>query len=245
MTRKPRGKADPLEQEIEVALNPGAFIPDRACFSFVSDLDGVAAKIAKLTRSDPARAVTLYETFLAGCYEKAAGDLVAMNGELVGALLTVLCSNVKPEKLRAKAAISLGPVLEQAHTEGFEDMDDVPITQRTLHAIRETLRKTYLDADVPQGVRRRALEASVRAPQDWHRDAIRAVFNSGDEAWQLTATFCNALRARFRGGDPRGAGENPTIHYDPVCAAGNWEVDAAWPHISPPSPSLLRRRLWS
>ena len=57
---------------------------------------------------------------------------------------------------------------------------------------------------------------------------------SGDEAWQLTATFCNALRARFRGGDPRGAGENPTIHYDPVCAAGNWEVDAAWPHISSP-----------
>jgi hypothetical protein len=32
-----------------LVLNPGAFIPDRACFSFVSDLDQVAAKIAKLT----------------------------------------------------------------------------------------------------------------------------------------------------------------------------------------------------
>jgi len=70
MTRKSRAKADPIEREIELALNPGAFIPDRACFSFVSDLDEVAAKIAKLTASDPSRAVTLYETFLAASYAK-------------------------------------------------------------------------------------------------------------------------------------------------------------------------------
>lgn len=71
MTRKPRGKADPLEHEIELTLNPGAFIPDRACLSFVSDLAEVAAKIAKLTKTDPARAIALHETLLAGCYEKA------------------------------------------------------------------------------------------------------------------------------------------------------------------------------
>lgn len=70
MTRKLRTKADPIEQEIELALNPGVFIPDRACFSFTSDLDEVAAKIAKLTTSDSARAVTLYETFLAASYSK-------------------------------------------------------------------------------------------------------------------------------------------------------------------------------
>jgi hypothetical protein len=70
MTRKPRAKADPLEREIELALNPGAFIPDCACFSFVSDLDEVAAKIAKLTANEPSRAVTLYETFLAASYAK-------------------------------------------------------------------------------------------------------------------------------------------------------------------------------
>lgn len=70
MTRKARGKVDPIEQEIELALNPGAFIPDRASFSFVSDLDEVAAKIAKLIAGDPARAVTLYDAFLAACYLK-------------------------------------------------------------------------------------------------------------------------------------------------------------------------------
>jgi hypothetical protein len=70
MTRKTRAKADPIEQEIELAFDPGAFIYDGACFSFVRNLDVVAAKIAALTDSEPARVVTLYETFLACCYEK-------------------------------------------------------------------------------------------------------------------------------------------------------------------------------
>jgi hypothetical protein len=88
MSRKPRRGADPLEVEIELALHPGAFIPDRACFSFVSDLDGVAAKIATLIRTDPAQAMALYETFLAGCFEKAEelDDSSGSFGQFVGEL---------------------------------------------------------------------------------------------------------------------------------------------------------------
>ena len=71
MARKPRSKIDPMEQAIELAFNPDAFISYNACESFVSDLEDVADSIGKLTVSDPARAVILYETFLAGCYEKA------------------------------------------------------------------------------------------------------------------------------------------------------------------------------
>jgi hypothetical protein len=70
--RKPGGRPDPLEREIEMALRPGVFIPDRACFSFVSDLEDVAGGIAGLIAGGPTRAVTLYETFLAACYEKAS-----------------------------------------------------------------------------------------------------------------------------------------------------------------------------
>jgi len=33
ITRKRLAQADPIEHEIELALNPGAFIHDRACFS--------------------------------------------------------------------------------------------------------------------------------------------------------------------------------------------------------------------
>ncbi len=71
MTEKRRRKLDPVESEIETALQPGSFIPDRACFSFVGELEGVAATIAKLVPIEATRAVEFYETFLAGCYEKA------------------------------------------------------------------------------------------------------------------------------------------------------------------------------
>src|ERR1035438_10129435 len=67
--RKKRG--DLIENEMELALSPGEFIGDRACFSFVSGLEVVAAKIEALTGTDPARAAGLYETFFAGCHAKA------------------------------------------------------------------------------------------------------------------------------------------------------------------------------
>ena len=82
-------------------------------------------------------------------------------------------------------------------------------------------------------MRRRILEASVRAPQDWHQDAVRAAYSSADEVWRLTAVFC----MRFvRGFDEQILealdSKNPDIHCEAVLAAGNWEVDAAWPHVA-------------
>jgi tetratricopeptide (TPR) repeat protein len=89
MKRKPRRSADPIKRQMELALNPGAFIPDRACFSFVSGLDEVAAVIRKLTRTEPVRAAALYETFLAGCYAKAddLDDSSGSFGQFVGDLI--------------------------------------------------------------------------------------------------------------------------------------------------------------
>ena len=162
-----------------------------------------------------------------------AGDFTVINDELADALLSILRSGDESEALRGQAAISLGPVLEQADMDGFEEADGVPIAERTFHRIQESLRKLYRDADVPREVRRRILEASVRAPQDWHPDAVRAAYGSDDEVWRLTAVFC----MRFvRGFDEQILealdSRNPDIHYEAVCAAGAWEVDAAWPHIA-------------
>jgi hypothetical protein len=162
-----------------------------------------------------------------------AGDFTVINDQLVDALLSLLRSGDKPEEVRGRAAISLGPVLEHADTEGFEDTDDLPITERTFHRIQESLRKLYMDASVPKEVRRRILEASVRAPQDWHQDAVRAAYGSDDEVWRLTAVFC----MRFvRGFDEQILealeSANPDIHYEAILAAGNWEVAAAWPHVA-------------
>jgi hypothetical protein len=57
------------------------FISYGACFSFVSRLEEIAAKIATVVNTDPSHALELYETFLAGCYEKA-GELDDFSGNL-------------------------------------------------------------------------------------------------------------------------------------------------------------------
>jgi hypothetical protein len=159
-----------------------------------------------------------------------AGDLTVINDELIDALLAVLRSAGEPEALRAQAAISLGPVLEQGATDDFED--GPVITERTLDGIQESLREAFTDATVPKEVRRRILEASVRAPQDWHEDAVRAAYAGGDEDWKLTAVFC----MRFvRGFDEPILesldSKNPDIRREAVSAAGEWGLTAAWPHV--------------
>lgn len=161
-----------------------------------------------------------------------AGDYTVINDELVAALLAIVRNGKESEDLRAKAVISLGPILETAYFDAFEDPGAVPISEKTFHRIQASLRELYMDMDVPMEVRRRTLEGSVRAPQEWHREAIRDAYSSGNALWRLTAVFCmryiqgfdtqilEALKA-----------ENQDVHYEAVCAAGTWEVDAAWSHI--------------
>lgn len=162
-----------------------------------------------------------------------AGDLVVINDELADSLIAIVGSPNEPEKLRARAAIALGPVLEQTDTDGFEDPDlEPPITEGKFHSIRASLRKIYSDNSVPKLVRRRILEASVRASESWHTDAIGAAYSSGDRDWMLTAVF--SMRW-VRGFDDQILdalkSADPDIHYEAVDAAGNWEVAAAWPHL--------------
>lgn len=162
-----------------------------------------------------------------------AGDFTVINEDLVEALLAIVRSSGAAEKLRGQAAISLGPVLEYADTEGFEDSDEVRISERTFETIQETLRTLFRDADVPGEVRRQILEASVRAPRDWHQGAVRAAYHSDDEGWKLTGVFC----MRFvRGLDEEILealdSEDPEIHREAVGAAGAWGVEAAWPHVA-------------
>lgn len=163
-----------------------------------------------------------------------AGDLTVINEELVDALLAILRSGDRSETVRGQAAISLGPVLEDADTAaGFDDDAELPIAKRTVAVIRESLRTLYMDAGIPAGVRRRILEASVRAPEDWHPGAIRAAYASDDQAWRLTAVFC----MRFvRGFDAQIVealdSVHPDIRHEAVGAAGTWAIDAAWPHVA-------------
>jgi hypothetical protein len=162
-----------------------------------------------------------------------AGDYTVINDELVVALLSIVRNGEESEVIRAKAVISLGPVLETAYIDEFEEPEAVPISEETFHGIETSLREFYMDLDVPMEVRRRILEGSVRAPQEWHQEAIRDAYSSGDALWRLTAVFCMRY---VRGFDTQILealeSENEEIHYEAVCAAGTWGIDAAWLHIA-------------
>ena len=178
---------------------------------------------------------------------RLAGDLNVINDQLADALLAAIRCPDEPEQLRAVAAIALGPVLELADTDGFEDPDDVPITQRAFRNIQDWFYKLHFDNSVPKEVRRRILEASVRAPEEWHQNAIRAAYSSGDKEWILTAVF--SMRW-VRGFDDQILealkSDDPEIQCEAIQAAGNWELAAAWSHIlalvrdaATPKPLLL------
>jgi hypothetical protein len=55
----------------ENALQPNHFISSHAAAEFIEVLEAVAREIEKLRGMDAGRAVQLFETFIAGCYEKA------------------------------------------------------------------------------------------------------------------------------------------------------------------------------
>jgi len=161
------------------------------------------------------------------------GDETIINDELADELLAIVSEGNNSESLRAKAVISLGPSLECAYMHEFEDAEDVPISENKFHEIQESLCKLYMDTDIPQEVRRRVLEASVRAPQDWHQDVIREAYSSTDESWKLTAVFCMRFVRGFNDQILEALEtEKQDIHYEAVCAARNWEVDAAWSDIA-------------
>jgi hypothetical protein len=161
-----------------------------------------------------------------------AGDFTVINDRLSDALLKIAGNAAEPAELRAAAAISFGAVLEQGDLFGFEDPDDVPVTEETFERIQSTLHDLYSDRSVPVLVRRRALEASIRAQQDWHPEAVAQAYSSGDRDWRLTAVF--AMRW-VRGFDDlilqALQSTDPEIHIEAVQAAGDREVKAAEIHL--------------
>lgn len=178
-----------------------------------------------------------------------AGDYTVVDDELVVALLSLVRDGRRAERVRSEAAIALGPALESADMEDFDETDptpESPISQRTFQSAQRSLAELYRDSSVPKQVRRRILEASVRAPQDWHQDAIRAAFASGDDEWRLTAVFSMGYAPGFdRQIVESLASRDPEVHYQAVVAAGVWSVLEAAEHVAalataPGTPKPLR-----
>ena len=94
MKRARHPQSDPMERQIEVALRPGEFVHDRACFSFVSALEHVVAQIQKLIPAQPTRAAALCEAFLAGCHAKAE-QLDDSSGNFGMFVKDLICLSIK------------------------------------------------------------------------------------------------------------------------------------------------------
>jgi len=102
LNRKASRAADPLERSIEAALDPGRFVYDRACFSFVRDLEEVESDVARLMGTAPDRAASLYEAFLAGCYEKVE-EVDDSSGSFGTFVTTLFCGWIKARQAAGRA----------------------------------------------------------------------------------------------------------------------------------------------
>ncbi|MFO7986694.1 MAG: hypothetical protein R6U38_12595 [Desulfatiglandaceae bacterium] len=163
---------------------------------------------------------------------KLAGDYTVINDELADRLLSMVLSHEESEPIRARAAISLGPALAAVDMDMFEDPEEMPISINTFHKIQTSLRDSYMDTHTPKEVRRRILEGSVRAPQDWHQKAIREAYLSDDPDWHLTAVFSMEYVSGFHPEILEAFNsEDENIQYHAVRASGSWEVQEAWPYI--------------
>jgi HEAT repeat protein len=136
-----------------------------------------------------------------GTVVELAGDLVVMDDEIAGLLLGVLRGD-SPDDVRGRAAIALGPALEEAGDLGFDEEFDSQFDTRVLsearvNEIQSILRGLHDDENVPLLVRRRALEASIREPREWHAEAVRQAYGRADKDWKLTAIFCMGHFAEF------------------------------------------------
>lgn len=122
---------------------------------------------------------------------EAASDISVIDDDLACALLGVVRDGGRSNTVRARAAIALGPVLEwidEALT--YDAPFESPISRQSFEGTRRALRETHDDADAPTDVRRAALEASIRAPEQWHRHAVEAAWAHDDPRWRMTAVFC-------------------------------------------------------
>ncbi len=158
-----------------------------------------------------------------------AGDYTVINDDLAGTLLAVVKDDTEDDELRSEATTSLGTALENAFIMGFDDPDDILVSESLYNEIRATLQTLYMSQELPKIVRRKILEGSVRSPEQWHPEAVREAYAQDDREWRLTAVFC----MRFVDGFSEQIletleNEDPEFRYHAVRAAEAWEVEAAW-----------------
>jgi hypothetical protein len=158
-----------MEAEIEHALDPGRFVSDRGCYRFVDNLEQVAAAIGRLVADEPTRAATLYETFLAGCYEKA--EEVDDSSGSFGMFAQSLISGW----ITARQAAGADPQQTSARLLAWMDDDQYGFCHRLEHEVATVFDEAGLAAFI---------------------DAIRSRFEAADQATAASEESDQATRRR-------------------------------------------------
>lgn len=168
----------------------------------------------------------------------ALGEVHAVvDDALARELLRLARDGERDPEERGRALIALGPALEMASYEetaegalpsGGDDVwDDDPFSDAAYQEIHGELRRIYHDAGLPKLVRRRALEAAVRAPRDWQREAAAAAWGSGDPDWRVTAIFAMGFLGGFRDEIVEAFGsDDPPVRHQAIRATGYSEAAA-------------------
>jgi len=160
---------DPLEVAIESALRPGHFIDWRMESTFTSDLDEVAEQIDQLASTDPQRAARIYESFLAGCYEKA--DEIDDDGYFGQVIEGLYCGWVKaPQAAGADPDKTVSLLLDRMGHDpyGYADQlerEAVKVLDKAALAALERAVRTLFDAK----------EKSGQSPHRWG-EALRTIY---------------------------------------------------------------------
>ncbi|MEQ8766340.1 MAG: hypothetical protein RL885_20675 [Planctomycetota bacterium] len=163
-----------------------------------------------------------------------AGPIERMDDALAEVLLETVLDEETPSEIRGTAAIALGPILEYVEQELIDPFfePDLPISEEVYHRILSTLQTVYEDESAPIETRRRALEAGVRATQDWHARAIADAFANEDISWKQTAVFCMRFRPGFEAEIEEALkSDDDEVHRQAVLAAGSQELSSAWFHV--------------
>ena len=109
-----------LIEQIEEALSPDTFISYGNAGAFINDLERVKDNIDALLKDEKAKqAVTLYEIFLSGCYEKA--DEIDDSGDDLGMFFEELfCSWIKArQKAKYDAKETIDQVLKWMENDDY------------------------------------------------------------------------------------------------------------------------------
>ena len=211
-TRRP-GRRDPLEAAIEVALQPGRFIAYRAGWDFVSSLEEVAGQLDTLVRTDARRAVGLYETFLAGCYEKAE-ELDDSGGNFSTFVVSLYCGWIRARQAASADADETARLLlgrMETDPYGFTytlERDAVKVMSKDgLAAFERQVKARFESTDAVEEASDGAPRRDPAYPRRRRGDILRAIYSRQRdvrayvalcEQTQLSAQDCLAVAAMLK-----------------------------------------------